>query len=136
MKDQLITWLNKKGIHFFLGLVLVLIVIGALSTFYIRTNIHEQESHKELAHKVILNMNQMTSFILIGDVGTRGYMLIQEDRFAAPLMMAREQYLGKLNEIETQLTQQKYPELDTLQLIKEDIGNYMDLLSSMYQDVK
>ena len=136
MNDQFVSWLNKKGIHFLLSLVLVLIIIGAVSTFYIRTNIHEQESRKEIAHQVILKMNQMTSLILIGDVGTRGFMLIQEERFAAPLMMAREQYLAKLNEIEAQLTQQKYPGRDTLQLIKEDIGSYIELLSNMYQEVR
>ena len=133
MKEKVLQWLNRSGINFFLLLVLFVIVAGALFTFYLRSSLHQQDSRKEQAHKVILDLNQMTAYILIGDVGTRGYMLIQEDRFISPLLMAREAYLPKLKEIEEQLALQEYPGLDSLQNIKNDIKAYMDLLSNMHR---
>ncbi len=136
MKKKFTTWLNKSGIPFLLSTLLAIIFFGALSTIYLRSTIQEQENRKTLAHEIILNMNQVTSSIIIGDVGTRGYMLIQEERFAAPLTFAREQYAGHLNTIEEQLKAQQYPEMDSFRIIKEDITAYMGLLNNMYQYVR
>ncbi|MDF9796162.1 CHASE3 domain sensor protein/putative methionine-R-sulfoxide reductase with GAF domain [Catalinimonas alkaloidigena] len=132
MKAKLLDWLEKKGINFFMSLVILTIIFGALFTFYSRYIIEEQQIKSKHAQKVLLDLKQLSTYIMLADVGVRGYMLVQEERFIAPFEFAKGSYLHTLNSIEQTLISQNYGELDSMQIIKEDMSAYMQLLDNMY----
>ena len=133
MKEKILLWLNSKGIHYFISTVLLIIIAGALVSFYAYNTLEEQRLKKDQANQVILNLNEITSMIMAGDVGTRGYMLIQEERFITPLEYAKNGFNQVINELGAQLEAQQYPEMDTFQIVKNDIREYINLLGSMYK---
>ncbi|WKN30239.1 CHASE3 domain-containing protein [Porifericola rhodea] len=136
MKDKLIQWFNKKGINFFISTVLLVIVAGAIFTFYSRYVIEEEQEKSRQAQKVILDLKQLGSFVSIADVGLRGYMLVPEARFIAPYTFARESYSATLKRLEETLEQQNYAEQDSMSMVKKDIDAYMAMLENMYQLTK
>ena len=136
MKEKLQNWFSKKGINYLISLVLIVIIIGTISVFFSNHTIQKQNLRKELAHKVILGVNEMTTMIMAGDVGIRGYMLISEERFLPPLTYARAGADSQLKEISTLLAAQNFGEMDTLAIVQEEIGGYIALLSQMQRHVK
>ena len=131
MKKKVLVWLNSKGIHYFISAVLVIIIAGALVTFFAYNSLQEQRIKKDQAHEAILKLNQITSLIMAGDVGTRGFMLIPEERFAYPLTYAENNFNALISDLSKQLHAQQYPGADSLKFIEEDIRGYISLLGTM-----
>lgn len=136
MKAKLFQWFSRKGINFFISTVITVLVASAILTFYSRYVIDEQRERSKQAQQVVLDLKQLSSFIIIADVGVRGYMHIQEDRFIAPLHYAKDAYPKTLKSIEAVLISQNYPGIDSMTIVKTDIANYMQMLDNMHQLTK
>ncbi len=123
-------YIHTHGLIASLYLILVLLVINSFFTFYSRQTITENSDIKELIIKANHGLEFMNKNVNLADLGLRGYMIQQDEKFLSPYTQAVDGYQANLDTLRIVLNDLGF---DTRQMATAEnaIDEYMKLVQQM-----
>lgn len=122
--------LQKYGLVSAVYFVLAIIFLNAVFSVFFRDYIVDNANRKEQVLQASHALEFMNKYVNLADLGLRGYIIDQDDRFLSPYSEAMEQYQDNLDELRDVLGQLGY---DVKKMDKAEIAiqGYMGLVRDM-----
>ncbi len=124
-------WFNQRGINFFITLVVLLIITSVCLTFYGKSLVKQHLKVQAQVLNVRNALQDMHTHVNNADLGLRGYIIIKDEKFLIPFHDAKENRENNLDSLAYYLTQQKFPALNDLQMVRVKLDDYFSLIEEM-----
>ncbi len=130
MKLKIREFIRKNGLISAIYIILLIIIVNSLLIFYYRNVIIENANSKELILQANHGIEFMNKYVNLADMGLRGYIIDQDDKFLPPLNEAMRDYKNNLNDLRKVLETQGF-DVSHMDPAINAIDRYMELLRQM-----
>ncbi|WP_020528502.1 GAF domain-containing protein [Flexithrix dorotheae] len=108
MKIINLQYLKNNGIYVAIIFSLILIVSNSILVYVNQKSLQNINKVKSQAVEIHRAVDNLWKQVLQSDVGIRGYMLVQEEKFIQPMMDANEDYEKAYQKLRTELKKQGF----------------------------
>ncbi|NJN26643.1 MAG: hypothetical protein HC819_12015 [Cyclobacteriaceae bacterium] len=130
MINDLKNFFRENGLISAIYIILFVIITNAVFTLYYRTLLLENAATKQQVIEANRSVESMNSFVIMADLGLRGYLIEQDDKLLAPFNGAIGNYQKNFETMEALLEKQGF-EVDKLTPAFNAIDRYMKLVEQM-----
>jgi CHASE3 domain sensor protein/putative methionine-R-sulfoxide reductase with GAF domain len=122
--------INQEGLTISIYITLFIIFSNTVFTFYYRNLIIENREIKEQVLAVNHHIEFMNKYVNLADLGLRGYIIDQDDKFLTPYTEAIASYQDNFDELEVLLKSQGF-DVSKMAPAVNAVDVYMNLVKSM-----
>ncbi|MBX2843499.1 MAG: GAF domain-containing protein [Flammeovirgaceae bacterium] len=108
MKITDLEYLKRNGINIAIIFSLMLIVSNSILVYVNQTSLQKINNVKSQAVEIHRAVDELWKQVLLSDVGIRGYMLVQEEKFVKPMEDANEDYEKTYQKLKNELEKQGF----------------------------
>ena len=132
MVNELKAMLRKEGLILSVYVILMIIVINSILSFYFRNVIVENSRMREHILRANHGIEFMNKYVNLADLGLRGFMIEQDEKFLFPYNEAIADYRSNFDTLRTVLSAQGFP-TKNMEPAEQAVDDYMLLVQEMVQ---
>lgn len=130
MVERIKEVIGREGLIISIYTILFIIIVNSLLTFYYRQVIIENAKTKERVLAANHGIEFMNKFVNLADLGLRGFMIDQDEKFLTPYTEAIASYKANFDELEEVLIAQGF-DVSAMEPAEKAVDIYMELVQQM-----
>lgn len=132
MVKELKEILRKEALITSVYIILMIIVVNAVLSFYFRNVIIENSLMRERILQANHGIEFMNKFVNLADLGLRGFMIDQDEKFLFPYNEAIDSYKDNFDQLRVVLAEQGFS-IEKMEPAEKAVDDYMKLVQEMVQ---
>ncbi|MCG8311507.1 MAG: GAF domain-containing protein [Cytophagales bacterium] len=132
MGELIKEYFRNNGLVFSIYAILAVILLNTILIFYYRNEIVKNSAMNDQVRQANHRIEYMNKYVNLADLGLRGYMIGQDEKFLTPYNEAMISYKNNLEELREILTDQGF-NITQMNPAENAIHRYMNLVQHMVQ---